>query len=373
MLKHAVLMLVGLLAATICISEASGVTGMKPDVTVVMLDPSPASRAARAVGLPPILMDEVSQVPTGMQARSIKTAKQRLRAAGYYPAALTSDNYKLAKDVVGEEIEIAGIALLPHSMSGVGKTLCPHSVPSCRATCLATGAGWNAARPSATMKPRLARARALAKDPVAFAASLLHEVKLWSKRVRDEGVTPALRLNVYSDIPWEVIAPGLVEELATHVRLYDYTKIPGRRLQATALGYDLTLSYSGPAHARHAQRELAEGGKVAVVFHTPGRPDSGWQAPLPLSMDGYPVIDGDLHDARFLDPGGSVIGLRFKQMANRDAAADKADDFVLHGPWSDPGYIPDHEGGLIACGAPCSIERAACNGCGWREQRAAAI
>lgn len=316
---------------------------------------TPADRAARAAGLARIPWAEVRKL-SGIAAR------RRLAAAGYYPARLTSDNYKLAKEVAGEDIEIAGVALLPHSMSGVGRTLCSHSVPSCRATCLATGAGWNAARPVATIKPRLARSWGLANDPIAFAASLLHEVKLWSRRARQAGITPSLRLNVYSDIPWEVIAPELVEELADLVRLYDYTKVPGRRVAAARLGYDLTLSYSGTAALEHARRELFAGGRVAIVLMTPGRPTADHQTPLPSSLDGYPVVDGDRHDARWLDPGGALVGLRFKQHRDREIAAGVAQGFVLLGPWSDLGYTADAEAGLLACGAPCST-RGTCPEC----------
>ncbi len=311
---------------------------------------TPARRAARATGLP----DRISLA----EVLAVRHPRRLLAAAGYYPPRLTSDNYKLAKEVAGEAIEITGIALLPHSMSGVGKTLCAFSVPSCRATCLAIGAGWNAARPDATTKPRLARSIALGREPVAFLAALLAEVRPWTERCRERGITPALRLNVYSDIPWEVVAPEVVAELAGMVRLYDYTKIPGRRVDAARHGYDLTLSYAGPQGADHARRELAAGGRVAVVFATPGRPDSGWHAPLPSSLDGYPVIDGDRHDARFLEPGGAIVGLRFKQMADRDAVAASASDFALAGPWSEWGYPPGAEGGLVACGAPCSVRAA---------------
>ena len=33
---------------------------------------------------------------------------------------------------------------------------------------------------------------------------------------------------------------------------------------------------------------------------------------LPGTWHGFPVIDGDLHDCRFLDPKGVVVGLRAK-------------------------------------------------------------
>jgi hypothetical protein len=309
--------------------------------TGVTAPATPAERALRASGIPRLDFDRVRRMP-------VHDLNRRMRAAGYYPQYLTSENYKLDKAVAGEAIEITGIALLPHAMSGVGRTFCAYSVPSCRATCLAIGAGWNAARPEATIRPRLARSIALGADPEAFAAMLLHQTELWSCRLRSQGVTPALRLNIYSDIPWELVSSRLVWRLGRLARLYDYTKVPGRRRAAAALGYDLTFSWSGPRSAADARRELDGGGRVAIVFQTPGRPSRSWHAPLPRSIDGYPVVDGDVHDARFLDPAGVIVGLRFKQMDQRDARAAAASDFVVAGPWSRPGYVPAAERGLLA-------------------------
>ena len=39
----------------------------------------------------------------------------------------------------------------------------------------------------------------------------------------------------------------------------------------------------------------------------------GCHCPLPSHFKGVPVIDGDKHDARFTEPPGHVIGLRFKR------------------------------------------------------------
>jgi hypothetical protein len=39
---------------------------------------------------------------------------------------------------------------------------------------------------------------------------------------------------------------------------------------------------------------------------------------IPRSFWGYPVIDGDTHDARFLDPHGAVVALTAKGLAQQD-------------------------------------------------------
>ena len=58
---------------------------------------------------------------------------------------------------------------------------------------------------------------------------------------------------------------------------------------------------------------LEAGGTVAVVFDTPKG------APLPRTWNGHRVIDGRVHDYRFLDPRGVVVGL---SALGKDAKAD---------------------------------------------------
>ncbi len=53
---------------------------------------------------------------------------------------------------------------------------------------------------------------------------------------------------------------------------------------------------------------LRQGGNVAVVFH-PSLPKRWW---------GHRVVDGEVHDARFLDPSGVVVGLCAKGVARVD-------------------------------------------------------
>jgi hypothetical protein len=60
---------------------------------------------------------------------------------------------------------------------------------------------------------------------------------------------------------------------------------------------------------------LKLGANVAVVFNTKKGAD------LPESWNGYPVVDGDDTDLRFMDPkGGYVIGLRAKGKAKKDVS-----------------------------------------------------
>lgn len=117
-----------------------------------------------------------------------------------------------------------------------------------------------------------------------------------------------LRLNVTSDIRWELVAPEMITALAgAGVRLYDYTAwSPANR--APSPDYHLTYSAKETAHTsdEYLASILSAGGNVAVPFTTKR------DEPLPATWLGFPVIDGDLSDERRLDPTGVVVGLRAK-------------------------------------------------------------
>ncbi len=55
---------------------------------------------------------------------------------------------------------------------------------------------------------------------------------------------------------------------------------------------------------------------------------------VPQSLWGYPVINGDAHDARFLDTAGAVVGLKAKGSAKSDRSG-----FVIRHPQALPKSI----------------------------------
>ena len=120
-----------------------------------------------------------------------------------------------------------------------------------------------------------------------------------------------LRLNVTSDIRWELVAPELISALSdAGVQLYDYTAWrPVDRRPSPE--YHLTYSAKESTHTSddYLMSVLDSGANVAMPFDTPrGKA-------LPVSWRGYRVIDGDVSDERRSDPTGPVgviIGLRAK-------------------------------------------------------------
>jgi hypothetical protein len=123
---------------------------------------------------------------------------------------------------------------------------------------------------------------------------------------RKTPMTPATRPNGTTDMAWL----GMwIADNNPDIQVYDYTKLPKAWLRVRS-NYHLTFSYSGH-NLSDAIACLAHGVNVAVVFDTrKGRK-------LPESWNGYTVIDGDMHDLRFLDPKGVVVGLRAKGKARK--------------------------------------------------------
>ena len=95
------------------------------------------------------------------------------------------------------------------------------------------------------------------------------------------------------------------------LQFYDYTKIQKRALKFARgeypSNYHLTYSLNEDNYDK-AMQVLEEGGNIAVVF----RKD------LPDTFMGKKVVNGDLHDLRYLDPKNVVVGLKAKGKAKTD-------------------------------------------------------
>ena len=147
-----------------------------------------------------------------------------------------------------------------------------------------------------------------------FDALLLNEIRALKAAAERKDYSPAVRLNGTSDVvPSWCFARSFPE-----VQFYDYTKAPKRMGQFLSgefpENYHLTYSFSGSALSENLSKDfLRRGGNVAVVFDE-----------LPETWWGYPVLNADLDDARFLDPMGYIAGLTFK--GNK---ADEAGSFLV--------------------------------------------
>lgn len=261
--------------------------------------------------------------------------------------ALLGQNYKTEKDFPFAQVEVLGLSLTPASIwaltdgrqLGLSRRPRPGGLPvwtrgsnvntciGASAECIKSCLVWSGRNPADpyNMMLKQARTSALMMEPDAFGKILFEACKQHLGTGRKK-ITPMVRLNVYSDIPWELVYPELFSELR-ELQFYDYTKVPDRRPPPN---YDLTFSYSGRNETRMF-RELARGHKAAVVFLDTDKwadadaPEySTRRAGLPETFLGYEVIDGDISDVRPLDreiaqgPPPYIVGLKWKApKANR--------------------------------------------------------
>ena len=222
-------------------------------------------------------------------------------------------NYKTVKNQkVGVLTGI--IYMAPYNLSG--KNVCPAASAGCAAACLNT-AGRGAM--NVVQRARLKKTNRFWNDRGQFLKDLAYEVTLLRLKARRKGYKAAVRLNGTSDLPYEKYkVPGTnknIMELFPDVQFYDYTKLDNRFTRGK-LPANYHLTFSRAEDNDHKLKEVLKYTSAAVVFADK----------LPKTWRGYPVIDGDEHDARFTDAGpGVIIGLIAKGKARHDSSG-----FVVH-------------------------------------------
>ena len=203
--------------------------------------------------------------------------------------------------------------MAPHKLAGVGN-LCGDASDGCIKICLGQHSGAAIYYPS-VIQSRIAKARRFMRDRAAYMRDMARAIEAAYRKAQREGLKLCVRPNGSTDLAFEGLKGdnGLTLVAAfPNIQFTDYTKSFKRAL-AHAQGkmpanYHLTFSHS-ETNGSQCLQILAAGGNVAVVFAN-GLPDV-W--------NGFPVINGDLHDLRHLDPRGVVVGLSPKgPKAKRD-------------------------------------------------------
>lgn len=216
--------------------------------------------------------------------------------------------------------------MAPHDFAG-GKTLCANASAGCISLCLGWFSGQAAMVPDQSNRDsvgnvrlaRIAKVEAFRADRTAYMNAMLRQAQSIERKAQQEGLGVAFRPDGSSDIklghlPFD--APGIgrvtLAEALPQSMVVDYTKNLPHMLKFLAGHYpsNVHLTFSRSETNEAACRSvLAAGGNVAVVFR------SG----LPDAYLGAPVINGDDHDLRHLDPAGVVVGLVAKgKTAKRD-------------------------------------------------------
>ena len=212
--------------------------------------------------------------------------------------SLLTTNSKLAKSRDHGHLS-AGLEFLPGNKSGT--EMCPNRA-ACFATCLDTSGFGNFPR---TVQARLRRARQYIEDPTTFLAILSAEITIHAATAQHLALVPTVRLNVFSDLPWEEIAPDLFPSFPA-VQFLDYTKSPDRARAALRpewpSNYHLLYSWNEKATHQFGTAHLRAGGTIAAVTREHG-------ADLPAWMQKAPQVDGDTHDLIHLHAPGSILQL----------------------------------------------------------------
>ncbi len=241
-------------------------------------------------------------LPTGdMKTELVKRSPEELLAIHGLPNTLLSGSAKASKSL--------GVGVLNKVMFLTSGIFCPRATPGCLKSCLGHSSG-RMSLPQST-RARDKRSAFYLVHRKEFVEKLMNETFALLVEAKIKGLIPAVRLNGTSDISWEQFHPEIFSEFPD-VRFFDYTKIPSRMTSfvnrsSWPPNYHLTFSL-GETNEIEARRVLALGGNVASVF---------WPE-LPTKWNSRTVIDGDKHDARFLDPAGVVVGLRAKGNARTD-------------------------------------------------------
>jgi len=232
------------------------------------------------------------------------------------PKILSTANAKIKK---GEKAGYltAGIHFAPASLSG--HNVCPMASNGCKLACLNT-AGMGVYKN--VQAARIAKTQRFFDDRENFMAQLVKEIGAIVRKAAKQGLIPAIRLNLTSDIQWEnILTDGkTVFEIFPNVQFYDYTKIVRRVLNGSKAksfpNYHLTFSRS-ESNDSLVELAMASGANVAAVFA--GKT-------LPQTWKGRPVVNGETNDLRFLDGQGVVVGLLTKGRAKKDTSG-----FVIQG------------------------------------------
>ena len=203
-----------------------------------------------------------------------------------------------------ENIVVLHLNLAPADLSGYN--VCPMASQGCKSACLHTAG--NPVFQAQKDKGRINRARFYMQDRDKFMTQLTRELVNFVKWCDKNKKIGVVRLNTTSDISWEHY--NLFDKFPM-LQFYDYTKIQKRALKFARgeypPNYHLTYSLNEDNYDR-AVEVLNEGGNIAVVF----RKD------LPDTFMGKKVVNGDLHDLRYLDPKNVVVGLKAKGKAKTD-------------------------------------------------------
>jgi len=236
---------------------------------------------------------------------------------------LTTNSLKTIKGL--DHGILSGILYLaPHTTAGAKDpdsgeriNVCSGASPACMKACLY--------RSGASLiyrninEARIRKTKLLFSDRDRFLSELAGDIAKIERAGERRNLIPAIRLNGTSDLAWERIPIEIngkryrsIMQAFPAVSFYDYTKREDRISDLRKLPRNYTLVFSrSEINDRACKLALRKGINVAIVFYKK----------LPASYWSFPVINGDLFDARFMDPSPAIVGLKAKAHAKKDRSS----------------------------------------------------
>lgn len=227
---------------------------------------------------------------------------------------LTPDfaNTKTAKSMQFSEYTSYIMHLSPADLAykALGRvgTVCPMASKGCKSACLNTaGRG----RFNSIQESRLRKTLYFILFRDEFMSHLEKEISRIETKTSKLGKRLVLRLNGTSDIVWENIKlkNGInIFQRFINVQFYDYTKIVKRLEKVSQYDNYYVIFSASETNDKDVLKALELNFNVAMVFDE-----------IPNQWLGANVINGDMHDFRFLDVGrGVIVGLKAKGQAKKD-------------------------------------------------------
>ena len=233
-----------------------------------------------------------------------QTQAKKLTGLSYLGGVATSS--KIAKGLKYDEMTYI-LYLAPARSSGF--QVCSGATPECIKACL-NESGHNRIdiHKNTINNARIKKTQLFFNDRPFFMRWLIDEIRSEQKKAAAAGMRFSVRLNGTSDLsPEQFHLDGKnILQIFPDVQFYDYTKVYNRLdLTKKYSNYDLTYSYSG-MNLLQCMSSLENSTRIAVVFEE-----------LPATFLGYPVIDGDAYDMRYVDSKQCIVGLKYKKVRNK--------------------------------------------------------
>lgn len=219
-------------------------------------------------------------------------------------------NAKQAKSA-GRGFASFNLSLMPWNLSGF--QVCPMGA-DCQEGCIGHKAGHNRFNPAQLAK--IKRTQLFFRDRPFFKTILIEDLEKAQLKADKQNLDLVIRLNNYSDLPWEDLMPELFQ-LYPRARFMDYTKLLSR-IRTAPSNYDLTYSLNAKRHNGNAVASLGLFYRCATVVSVPifngffAQLQEGETINLTINGETIPAFNGDLHDLTFLQPKTGLLILREK-------------------------------------------------------------